>query len=56
MVAECKGTHPTRWSQCFGADNGGVAGSFSPYGPMNTVYATTAANGTGDGRHPAAHR
>jgi hypothetical protein len=48
MVAECKGTHPTRWSQCFGADNGGVAGSFSAYGPMNTAYATTARNGTGE--------
>ena len=48
MVAECKGTHPTRWSQCFGADNGGVAGSFSAYGPMNTSYSTTSANGTGE--------
>ncbi len=48
MVAECKGTHPTWWSQCFGADNGGVAGSFSPFGPMNTVYSTTAGNGTGE--------
>jgi len=48
MVAECKGTHPTRWSQCFGASNGGVAGSFSAYGPMNTAYATTSGNGTGE--------
>jgi hypothetical protein len=47
MVAECKGTHPTKWSQCFGADNGGVAGTFSAYGPMNTAYATTSRNGTG---------
>jgi PBP superfamily domain len=47
MVAECKGTHPTKWSQCFGADNGGTAGSFSPYGPMNTSYTTTSSNGTG---------
>ena len=47
MVAECQGTHPTKWSQCFGADNGGVAGTFSAYGPMNTVYATTSSNGTG---------
>jgi len=47
MVAECQGTHPTRWSQCFGADNGGVAGTFSAYGPMNTAYATTSRNGTG---------
>jgi hypothetical protein len=48
MVAECKGTHPTKWSQCFGADNGGVAGSFSAYGPMNTAYSTTSGNGTGE--------
>jgi hypothetical protein len=47
MIAECKGTHPTMQSQCFGADNGGVQGSLSPYGPMNTQYATTSANGTG---------
>ncbi len=47
MVAECKGTHPTRQSECFGADNGGVQGSLSPFGPMNTQYATTSANGTG---------
>jgi hypothetical protein len=47
MVAECRGPHPTKWSQCFGADNGGVAGSFSAFGPMNTSYATTARNGTG---------
>ncbi len=47
MVAECHGTDPTRWSQCFGADNGGVAGSFSAYGPMNTAYATTTNSDTG---------
>jgi PBP superfamily domain len=47
MVAECKGTHPTRQSQCFGADNGGVQGSASAFGPMNTAYATTSPNGTG---------
>jgi hypothetical protein len=45
MVAECKGSHPTRWSQCYGADNGGVQGAFGPFGPMNTVYTTTAPNG-----------
>ncbi len=47
MVAECKGTHPTKWAQCFGASNGGVAGAFSAYGPMNTAYATTEPNGEG---------
>lgn len=48
MVAECKGTHPKSPSQCFGAQNGGVAGSFSAFGPMNTSYATSAKNGTGE--------
>jgi hypothetical protein len=48
MIAECTGMHPTKQSQCFGADNGGVAGSVSQYGPMNTQYATTAPNGTGE--------
>lgn len=48
MVAECTGTHPTRFSQCFGADNAGVAGTTSPYGPMNTAYATTSPKGTGE--------
>ena len=47
MVAQCQGLHPTKWSQCFGADNGGVAGTFSAYGPMNTVYASTSRAGTG---------
>jgi hypothetical protein len=47
MVAECKGTHPTSPGQCFGAENGGVPGSFSAFGPMNTVYSATAKNGTG---------
>lgn len=47
MVAECAGTHPTRQSECFGADNGGVQASLSQYGPENTAYATTSANGTG---------
>lgn len=47
MVAECKGTHPTKQSQCFGADNGGVQASLSQFGPENTSYATTSANGTG---------
>ena len=48
MIAECKGTHPTQVSQCFGADNGGVQGSVGQYGPQNTQYSTTARNGTGE--------
>jgi PBP superfamily domain len=48
MVAECKGTHPTKQSQCFGADNGGIQGSVGQFGPQNTQYSTTARNGTGE--------
>ena len=47
MVAECGGTDPRSSADCFGADNGGVTGQFSQFGPMNTAYATTASNGTG---------
>jgi hypothetical protein len=47
MVAECKGLHPTKWTQCFGASNGGVTGEFSAYGPQNTAFGTTDANGEG---------
>ena len=47
MVAECAGTDPRSSADCFGADNGGVTGQFSQFGPMNTAYATTARNGTG---------
>jgi hypothetical protein len=47
MVAECAGTDPRSDADCFGADNGGVAGQFSQFGPMNTAYATTASNGSG---------
>jgi hypothetical protein len=47
MVAECAGTDPRSSADCFGADNGGVAGQFSQFGPMNTAYATTARNGSG---------
>jgi hypothetical protein len=47
MVAECNSAHPRFLKQCYGADNGGVQGAFGPFGPMNTAYATTAANGRG---------
>lgn len=47
MVAECNTLHPVRMKQCYGADNGGVQGAFGPFGPMNTAYATSAKNGTG---------
>jgi hypothetical protein len=47
MVAECDTAHPTQWSQCYGADNGGVQGAFGPFGPENTTYATSAPDGTG---------
>jgi hypothetical protein len=47
MVAECNTVRPVSIKQCYGADNGGVQGAFGPFGPMNTSYATTAPNGTG---------
>jgi ABC-type phosphate transport system substrate-binding protein len=47
MVTECRGTNPTSLNQCYGANNGGVQGAFGPDGPMNSAYATTASNGTG---------
>ena len=47
MVAECNTAKPRYWKQCYGANNGGVEGAFGAFGPMNTVYATTAPNGTG---------
>jgi hypothetical protein len=49
MIAECKGIHPTKQSQCFGANNGGIQGSVGQFGPQNTQYSTTARNGTGVG-------
>ena len=47
MIAECKGAHPSSSADCYGATNGGVTGGSGPFGPMNTAYATTAPNGTG---------
>ena len=47
MVAECRGIRPRSLDQCYGANNGGVQGAFGPFGPMNTAYATSAPNGTG---------
>jgi hypothetical protein len=47
MVAECVGTNPSSSSDCYGATNGGVTGGSGPFGPMNTAYALTAPDGTG---------
>lgn len=47
LVAECDTARPRFWNQCYGANNGGVEGAFGAFGPMNTAYATTAPNGTG---------
>ena len=47
MIAECKGLDPTSPAHCYGATNGGEPASFGQYGPSNTSYGTTAANGTG---------
>ena len=46
MVAECNTLHPRFWDQCYGSNAGGIPGE-GPYGPMNTSYATTSPNGTG---------
>ena len=46
MVAECNTINPKSWAQCYGANAGGAPGQ-GPYGPMNTAYATTSSNGTG---------
>jgi ABC-type phosphate transport system substrate-binding protein len=48
MVAECDTARPKYWSQCYGANNGGVEGSFGAFGPMNTAYATTSPDGKGE--------
>jgi hypothetical protein len=47
MIAECKGAKPASSADCYGATNGGVTGGSGPFGPMNTAYATTAPDGTG---------
>ncbi|MGD0685100.1 MAG: hypothetical protein ABSA03_08255 [Streptosporangiaceae bacterium] len=47
MVAECRGDNPSSLDKCFGATQSGVPGGTLPAGPINTVYSTTAANGTG---------
>lgn len=47
MIAECRGTHPTAWSQCYGAGKGGLEGVSGPAGPYNTTYAVTASGGRG---------
>jgi hypothetical protein len=47
MVAECQGANPASPAGCYGATNGGVTGGSGPFGPMNTAYAVTAPDGTG---------
>src|SRR5690349_9867679 len=47
MIAECAGANPASSADCYGATNGGVTGGSGPFGPMNTAYATTTADGTG---------
>jgi hypothetical protein len=48
MVVQCPGTDPKNPNGCFGWNNGGVAATFSPYGPVNVTFGMTAANGTGE--------
>jgi hypothetical protein len=47
MIAECRGINPASPDDCYGAANGGVPTIGGPDGPDNTVYATTAPDGTG---------
>jgi hypothetical protein len=47
MIAECAGASPASSADCYGATNGGVTGGSGPFGPMNTAYALTAPDGTG---------
>ena len=47
LIAECRGAWPRYLDQCFGAEQSGVPGGTLPAGPINTVYGTTSANGTG---------
>ena len=47
MIAECRGDNPSNPDKCFGATQSGTPGGILPAGPVNTVYSTTAANGTG---------
>ena len=47
MLAECKGTNPKSPDDCYDATNGGEPAAFGKYGPGNTAYATTTAQGTG---------
>jgi hypothetical protein len=47
MLAECKGLDPKTPDDCYDATNGGTPASFGKYGPGNTSFATTQANGTG---------
>jgi hypothetical protein len=48
MIAECKGADPTNPDQCYGGTSGGTPSLYGPYGPENTVFATTTRNGTGE--------
>lgn len=46
MVAQCNTVKPRFWNQCYGSTAGGLPAQ-GPFGPMNTAFATTTANGTG---------
>jgi hypothetical protein len=48
MIAECKGADPTNPDQCYGGISGGTPSLYGPFGPENTVFATTTRNGTGE--------
>jgi hypothetical protein len=46
-VVECRGWNPATPEQCYGADNGGSPAVLGKYGPGNSSYGTTGADGTG---------
>jgi hypothetical protein len=47
MVAECRVARPRYMNQCYGAQQDGTQGGTLPAGPINAVYSTTTARGTG---------
>jgi len=47
MATECRGTHPSSWSDCYEDDTHGLVEVNGPDGPPNTSYAITGSDGTG---------
>jgi hypothetical protein len=49
MIAECSGTNPTSYTQCYEAGEFGVPQADGASGPPNAAYAITTSTGTGVG-------